>query len=136
MREIKFRAWLKYEEKMIDVKAIDWDEEGKIFSVNYPEGKFYNGYDSDCIELMQYTGLKDKNGVEIYEGDIVNICGFSDIDVVEYDNLYVGYVLKSYAKNGEVLYVEPLSKYTSFNSPKLEVIGNIYENKELLNENN
>ena len=52
MREIKFRAWLKDEKKMIDVKAIDFDENGDVFSVNYPEGKAYSGYDADNIELM------------------------------------------------------------------------------------
>lgn len=126
-REIEFRAWHKKYGYMARVADISFNRE-RINLNGADIGSF------DDIELMQYTGLKDKNGVKIFEGDIVNICGFTDRDVVEYDNYYVGYVLKSYDKNGKVIYITPLIKYSSIVAPKLEVIGNIYENKELLNE--
>lgn len=132
-REIKFRAWLKDEKRMLndissiklDIKCIYYDN-NDLFS--------YERKSFDEIELMQYTGLKDKNGVKIFEGDIVNICGFINREVVEYDNYYVGYVLKRYDNNGKVIYVTPLTEYSSIVAPKLEVIGNIYENPELLEE--
>lgn len=122
MREIEFRAWLKDEKKMVKVKAIDWVEEIDIFSINYPEGKSYSGYDRDNIELMQYIGLKDKNGVKIFEGDIVR-----------YDEL-IGPVLWS----KDLVWCTDLGGYgeemiTAYLDYGLEVIGNIYENKELLN---
>lgn len=134
-RERKFRAWLKKEKKMVDVLSIDLEAKMIVF---YNQEEEYEDIIREAsapfkdIELLEYIGLKDKDGNEIYEDDIVHICGFSNIDVVEYDSSYVGFVLKSYCKNGEVLYVEPLSEYTRFASPELEVIGNIYDNPELL----
>lgn len=127
MREIEFRACLKSENKIYRVENLDFDKNEAYLS----ECGWYN---FDEIELIEYTGIKDKNGVKIFEGNIVNICGFTDKDVVEYDNYYVGYVLKSYDKNGKVIYITPLIEYSSITAPKLEVIGNIWEHKELLNE--
>ena len=121
MREIKFRAWLKDEKKMIDVKAIDWDENGDILSINYPSGKAYSGYDKDNIELMQYTGIMDTNGVKVFEGDIVYVDG-DDIGVIEYKSgcFYV----RSNGYEGTF--------YNNYFGYDVEVIGNIYKNPELL----
>lgn len=74
-REIKFRAWLKDDKRMVEVRSIDFHEEGNIITVNYND-IFGFELNENEIELMQYTGLKDKNGKEIYEGDVVNFtCG-------------------------------------------------------------
>lgn len=124
MREIKFRAWLKEEKKMINIKAIDWDEDGNIFSVNYPEGKSYSGYGSDNIELMQYTGLKDKNGVKIFEGDIVLAGSYYEI------------IWSKLTCCFKMCNLDDEIELTHIDSNYIKVIGNIYENKELLNENN
>ena len=74
--------------------------------------------------LMQSTGLKDKNGKLIYEGDIVK-----DINIPSYFYIVVwfkgGFYLKSTISNS----------FLVFDTTQQEVIGNIYENKELLNEN-
>ena len=119
MRPIKFRAYLKNEKKIIDVKSIDWDENGNLISINYPEGKDYFGYKEDDIVLMQYTGVRDKNGKEIYEGDIVKYFG----DVCEINWLLSGFYIH-WARGG--------FEEVATNDKYCEVIGNIYENPQLL----
>ena len=125
----KFRAWLKKEKRMTDVHEITFID-GEVYLISDVTG-FY-AYEE--FKLMQSTGLKDKNGVEIYEGDIVR---FSDCD----GDVYVTPVVwdKNYACFG----VSFSGKYpTSFDyleefytDPKdIEVVGNIYENPELLGE--
>lgn len=104
MREIKFRAWHKQLKDMIynDLCKNPFD------TFWYNDGEF-----SDMYELMQYTGLKDKNGKEIYEGDKVK-CG-SKTRVVEFDNKSASFMM-------DCLYF--------MDGQNTEVIGNIYEDKQ------
>ena len=123
-REIKFRAWANTHVKpWMDYEVTDIDLERKQV---YTRHCFAFDYPGESI-LMQYTGLHDKNGKEIYEGDIVKHDGFyvgdghyeSGVDVVEFDDgCYLG-------GDGELNSYEIVNK-------GIEVIGNIYENPELL----
>lgn len=106
MREIKFRAWDDEECKMTQPFYL-----GSILSERCGDNHFHP---------MQYTGLKDKNGKEIYEGDIINL-GEKNIGQVEWV---------------ESRFVMVLSYATFQLSSEGEVIGNIYENPELLKANN
>ena len=129
MRETKFRAWLKEEEKMVNVETMDFtDKTIRCLKKN----EFINAYllrrvSFDDIELMQYTGLNDKNGKEIYEGDIVVL------NNIENDNMcIVRYEHSRYRLEGWSLREDLSNVEDRF----LEVVGNIYENKNLLEENN
>lgn len=147
-REIKFKAFIEVKEGQEhydtqEIKLID----GKVFEVsdiywyngeiNYiclkdQDDRFYTIFaDYYNIKLLQYTGLKDKNNKEVYEGDIVYLfdekCIISwhlgrwilnKVNKSDYDALLSRYLAKR--KNGQ------------YYSDDIEIIGNIYENKELL----
>ena len=120
MREIKFRAWDKENKKMMKVSSLHL--ENKEISVK--ENETFHLFRMQ--DLMQYTGLKDKNGKEIYEGDIVVL------NNIENDNMcIVRYEHSSYRLEGWSLREDLSNVEDRF----LEVVGNIYENKNLLEEN-
>lgn len=128
MRVPKFRAWVKLEKIMLPVGEIDFD-----YEFAYLEKK--NGYrcerDFDEIELMQFTGLKDKNGKEIFEGDVVKyeVGRNTYTEEVTYDKNFAGFGVKD-AKANVVFTFWEIAEDISLIS--LEVVGNIYENHELL----
>ena len=126
MRNIKFRAW-------------DYDTQRMIFEsdIVFHDGTAYASKRDykDCIsidmELMQYTGLKDKNGVEIYEGDIISVFDCNTEFIGSGEVIFKNY---SYC----VRWLESKDEYImtfdecDFDCKTINVIGNIYENKELL----
>ena len=126
MREIKFRAWHKEEKIIGEVLGIDILHKEIFFSNE--DVDCYEHSDFKDIELMQYTGLYDKNEKEIYEGDIVKLRANHGIGVVKYYDEWGAFVVE-YIKS------KPLTVLgMSYYKEDIEVIGNIYENPELLGE--
>ena len=124
----KFRAWHKTWEEMGKVKRIRFDDEGNITTI-FVRGKTSgsNAYFKD-VELMQSTGLKDKNGKEVFVGDIIKCTRGCPHEVYlekEYGGTYIGGMPAIYLKG-------LLSGYVWTEDE--EIIGNIYENPELLED--
>lgn len=127
MTEIKFMAWHKEYKLLKPVCSINWDENCAILDNFYEFGYFGHCEVSlDEIVLLQYAGIKDKHGVEIYTGFFVKWglrvyeirfdCGFYMHDLSGINPDY------------------PITKEFENASDEFEVIGNIYENKELLKD--
>ena len=151
MREIKFRAWLKEKKIMGEVLGIDILHKEIFFSNE--DVDCYEHTDFKNIELMQYTGLKDKNNKEIYEGDVLKLIHtgikisadrLEDlkrfVGIIKYEN-GIFKIVRTEKSLIESKYFEMEQKkvYEIFIYSKLydlEVVGNIYENPELLKENN
>lgn len=127
-REIKFRVWDKSKkmlvypsESQMDSVVLDLNNKHwAIFDRHLPIANRICGSADDSGTLMQYTGLKDKNGREIYEGDIV--------DFGEGVNLPIQWAWNSYnfhnTSDWDITNHEPEKEF--------EIIGNIYENHELI----
>jgi len=131
MKEIKFRAWDKTLRLMGNVDVLEWnvgrkndgsDKELIYIRANKPtqyEMQTGSGKHLKEYVLMQYTGLKDKNGKEIYEGDIV---------------INGDFVPDAYAWNEwkrQVVYDNEQTMFTGLDGERIKIIGNIYENPEL-----
>lgn len=153
MREIKFRVWDKVIKVMRDVLSIDFEKQEVICP---PRGhKFSEWYNQNLpfneVLILQNTGLKDKNGKEIYEGDILLLHQFL-FDGHEFENELIGEVVYdqetcSFAlrniRNADVKkymgYKEhedcgniPIFNFYGLHEESFEKLGDIYENPELL----
>ena len=138
----KFRAWDKKMQTMLDVSLIDF-KKGVLVGEHWEFGET-NFINFDEIELMQSTGLKDKNGKEIFEGDVLEIQGlrmvvkFGSYRYLEPSNMgcqsftvvYDG--LGFYVKTFNVIAPDDISPFEPETLKESVVIGNEFENPELL----
>lgn len=132
MREIKFRLYDKTVKKMYHDVIVGNCEHKSVCPAVYVE---HQGWvHSEICEVMQYTGLKDKNDKEIYEGDIIDISYISPLNnklviqryVIEWSNgIYKATFINDKPYYDRFLWME-------YNN--VEVIGNTYENQELLEQ--
>lgn len=119
MREIKFRAWDRDAKELVDVALLDVKRKQIIPKHGTDDEVVF--IRKDNIELMQFTCLHDKTGNEIYEGDILNV-----------DGLIVPVGWYGGAWTVEYFTIPTHSYLAHFDETDIEVIGNIYENPELL----
>ena len=133
MREIKFRAWDPKEKEMVQVRAPMvlemYDDAWCVVEYGDEHDCYLNLLASKCGDiLMQYTGLKDKNGVEIYEGDVVR--DHVGTGTVKYSNENAGFRVSYGDGKAKWFYDYTLKGERE----SIEVIGNMYKNPELLEE--
>jgi uncharacterized phage protein (TIGR01671 family) len=116
MREIKFRAWDKVDKIILEIGSLFFETGGiKGFFKKSEHFLHKNNY-----ILMQYTGFKDKNGKDIYEGDICKFANWKSKEIIWNDGRYM---------LGNTMVI-----CCKMECDEMEVIGNIYENKGLLNK--
>lgn len=140
MNTIKYRVWDKGAKKMSPVSNISFGDDGAALTIIAEpaprDSKIYNGLvDGENGVLMQYTGLKDKTGKDIYEGDIVHLWGryrdessYKIIGIVEF---------KDFLSQFSVEVIKELNDRngvasTSLSNYDADIVGNIFENENLL----
>ena len=131
-REIKFRIWKKSIKKYVDLTTFTITNDGEITAV-VDSNILEPALNKDDYIIEQYTGLKDKNGKEIYDGDIVKTnspdrANFNAGAIVMQQQMYLIINTPTYG-DARLSHSEPLGYYCDM---ECEIIGNIHENPELL----
>lgn len=141
MREIRFRAWLKNTElsklkqRMYYNCGVSFSDCGMSVELERPMivvGGWHPTHPANFFELMQFTGLYDKNGKEIYEGDMVTKDGKVGCEVIFRDGQFCVKVLVPVNAIPGYGFIGRIEKFWAPLDSECEVIGNIYENPELL----
>jgi phage uncharacterized protein TIGR01671 len=134
-RQIKFRVWHKKQKRMLIVSNIECNIKGIIFGIdtyiNLVENYDRQYSDIEEINLMQFTGLLDKNGKDIFEGDIIKAEVINSFSGDKNLNKVIIRIVSYYETQCSFAF----GAYNPLNLFNIEVIGNIHDNPELLGEN-
>ena len=141
MRAIKFRAWDNENNQMLDVQELNFEDCFYGGEMQIKTTMYNDYFDYREMPLMQFTGLHDENGKEIYEGDIVELSeegrklyGTSNELAKKYQ--LVGFKDGAFMTCRNKYLIDEFDTYLWIMKNFATVVGNIYENKELLNETN
>lgn len=120
------KVYIKHLNKVLEVESIRFDT--KVVEIYDEAASRYRYCDFDEVEFIHSTGIKDKNGKEIEHGDILKT-EFAGILPIKFHNVYGFYAVK---EDDKYWFAEETEDEVNETLSKTEVIGNIYENKELL----
>lgn len=127
MKKIKFRAWDTEKKEMVEVLSMSFNDD-EIHLMD-KECRIWTTVKDYIAIPMQYTGLRDKNGIEIYEGDIILAGHYKWKCKVVWDEECARFIGLTNEEDVKIVYVDMKDRN---HESAVEVIGNIYENPELL----
>lgn len=139
-REIKFRAWDKQKKQMVcgieeTYDALPYSELNEKVELDiYNHMSCFSSWLCGDYEVMQYTGIKDKNGVKIYERDIVNITRKSHVGIGGFGKMFYEEMKTTKTVEFSQENAYGLDFQHCHYEVIVEIIGNAYENKNLLEE--
>lgn len=122
------KVYIKHLDKVLEVESIRFDT--KVVEVYNEDRSMYSYYDFEDIEFIYGTGFIDRNGKEIEHGDILKT-EFEDVFTIKFNNVYGFYAIN---EDEKCWFAEGIEDGIEGILPKYEVIGNVYENKDLLED--
>lgn len=122
-REIKFRVWDIENKEMLNVQELDFEPTFYGGRIAIRPDQYSDYFDTEDMILMQYTGFNDRCGKEIYENDIVYVSGEDENAIIEWDEETARFIIH---------FDGWIADFDNYYGKELEVMGNIYNNPELL----
>lgn len=122
-REIKFRVWDVENKEMLNVQELDFEPTFYGGRIAIRPDQYNDYFDTEDMILMQYTGVNDRCGKEIYENDIVYVAGEDENATIEWDEETARFVIH---------FDGWIADFDNYYGYELEVMGDIYNNSELL----